>query len=388
LSYQCRSDVAGNFATFITLNTEDEEQDDILKINNEINTDVKVDDAVKNSGNDDLKGINDDKGTLSTFQEENNANSSGKNNPNKNFAPDTKDDAKTDDFHNDNFVSNNDKQSNNEGDQESNKNGKLNHDIVDEDNPTSTVDRLADDFKNDNFVSNSNDLSANVDDFQTKNTKSNSGEDSDGIVDEENPTSTVDRLADDFKNDNFVSNSNDLSANVDDFQTKNTKSNSGEDSETSSQSIDPSTALGSIDDYKMGNFVPKSNEQSSRGSDPKMSTTSTNFVDGTSTEIGNNNHDADAVGRSDDFQNDDFMAQNNNLEIKVDDVQGTNKEDQSVTHSGGTMKNFESFVNEYNSVLDDFATGDDTDEAMLNNSGMVSRAALHFVYNDKLESYL
>jgi hypothetical protein len=52
------------------------------------------------------------------------------------------------------------------------------------------------------------------------------------------------------------------------------------------------------------------------------------------------------------------------------------------------MKNFESFVNEYNSVLDDFATGDDTDEAMLNNSGMVSRAALHFVYNDKLESYL
>jgi len=326
-SCHCRSDAAGNIATFITFNTADEQQDDISKLNNKINTDIKMDDSLNNSGNDDLTGINEDKDTLSTFKEENIANNNGISNPNKNFAPDTNGDAKTDDFRNDNFVSDNDKQSKAEGDQESNKNGKLNH----------------------------------------------------GTFNKDDPTSTVDMSDDDFKNDNFVSNSNNLSAEVNDFQTKNKNSNSGEDGETPSQ-------LDSTDDNTMDDSVPSSNKQSNRGSDSNKSTTSANFVDSTSTEIDNNNLNSIAEGRSDDFQNDDFISQNNNIEIKVGDIQGTNEEEQSVADSGGTMKNFESFVNEYSNVLDDFATGDDTDEATLNNSGMVSRAELHFTNNDKMES--
>lgn len=313
---------------------------------------------MKNSGNDDLKGINDDKGTFLTFQEENISNNIVKNNPNKNFAPGKNGDAKTDDFQNDNFVSNKEENT-------SNNNG--------------VGDAKTDDYQNDNFASNNDkQLEAEGDYLESH----KYGKLNHGTANINEPTATVGGSADDdFKNDNFVSNSNDVLAELDD----NKNSKLGEESETSTQSIDPSIALDTADDFKNDNFVSSSKEQSNRVGDSHTSITSANFVGGTNTEVNHNNFNANAGGENDDFQDDDFKSMNDNLTTKVDDLQWENKDTQFVTGSGGAVKNFENSVDEHKSNLDDFATGDDTYEATLSNPGMVSRAAFPFVYKNRKE---
>jgi hypothetical protein len=87
---------------------------------------------------------------------------------------------------------------------------------------------------------------------------------------------------------------------------------------------------------------------------------------GQSTTFNSNNPTAVTGGTADDFQNDNFVSQNNNLSTKVDDFQISNKNSP------------ENFVNDtkagYMNSLDDFATGDDTDSVAptVKNSGMVS----------------
>ncbi len=397
---------------------------------------------MNSSGNDDLKQTDDHIGTLATSKKINTkttdkhfSNNHGKN---KNNHKSTKNvdnvdpsaDDKTDDFQNDNFVSNNNKQSNAAVSYQVSNSNFVQSTKVDSNNPTANTEGATDDFQNDNFISENNNLSTKVDNLQgnnknskfvkdtgtttdavdpsiktgsstddfgkddlvsSNNKQSNVGDDyqmsnknsnfvqgTGTNVNSNNPTSNTEGATDDFQNDNFISENNNLSTKADNLQGENKNSKFIKDTGSTTDAVDPSVNTGSsTDDFGKDDLVSSNIKLSNVGDDYQMSNENSNFVQGTGTNVNSNNPASNTEGATDDFQNDNFVSQNNNLSTNVDDFQMSNKNSEFVKDTG-TMTHSENFVNDtkagYINSLDDFATGDDTDSvaSTVKNSGMVS----------------